>query len=163
MWDGEQQVVYITIASASGDTVDESSDLFKNLSTAINKARHSNHKVIIESFNRLFFDIKAKVLVDSNYLANKVIDEIEAVLENAFSFELRDFGQSATPSEITAIIQNVDGVITVDLDTLNGLDPFAKEHFRLQSKFARWENGEILPAQLLTINPNGIEINEMSS
>jgi hypothetical protein len=163
MWDGEQQVVYITIASASGDTVDESSDLFKNLSTAIDKARHSNHKVIIESFNPLFFDIKAKVLIDSNYLTNKVIDEIEAVLENAFSFELRDFGQSATPSEITAKIQGVDGVIAVDLDTLNGLDPFAKEHFRLQSKFARWENDEILPAQLLTINPNGIEINEMSS
>jgi hypothetical protein len=163
MWDGEQQVVYITIASASGDTVDESSDLFRNLSTAINKARHSNHKVIIESFNPLFFDIKVKVLVDSNYLADKVIDEVEAVLENAFSFELRQFGQSVTPSEITAIIQNVEGVIAVDLDTLNGLDPFAKAHFRLHSKFARWENGEILPAQLLTINPSGIEINEMPS
>jgi hypothetical protein len=163
MWDGEQQVVYTTIASASGDTVDESSDLFQNLSDAIDKARHDNHRVIINSFEPLFFDVKAKVLVDSNYLANKVIDEVEAVLENAYSFELRSFGQSVTPSEITAIIQNVEGVIAVDLDTLNGLNPFAKKHFRVPSKFARWENGKIQPAQLLTINPSGIEINEMPS
>ena len=61
-----------------------------------------------------------------------------------------------------SVIQGVDGVIAVDLDELNGFDPFATEHFRLPSKFARWENGEVLPAQLLTINPEGIEINEMT-
>ena len=162
MWDGEQRVVYVTIASADGDIVDESSDLFVNLTEAIDKARHANHKVIVSSFDPLFFDVRAKILIDSDYLTDKVTQAVKDILLEAFSFEERDFGQTVTPSEVMSVIQGVDGVIAVDLDEFDGLDPFATEHFRLPSKFARWENGEVLPAQLLTINPEGIELNEMT-
>ncbi len=162
MWDGEQRVVYVTIASADGDVVDESSDLFVNLTEAIDKARYTSHKVIVSSFEPLFFDVKAKILINPDYLVEKVIDAAKDILAEEFSCEKRSFGQTVTPSEVMSVLQGVDGVIAVDLDELNGLDPFASEHFRLPSKFARWENGEVLPAQLLTINPEGIELNEMT-
>ena len=91
MWDGEQRVVYVTIASADGDVVDESSDLFDNLTKAIDKARHTSHKVIVSSFEPLFFDVKAKILIDPDYLADKVIDAVKNTIIEAFLIRRKKF------------------------------------------------------------------------
>ncbi|MEZ5082197.1 MAG: putative baseplate assembly protein [Bacteroidales bacterium] len=163
LWSGEQRIVHITIASADGKTIDESSDLYTNLKSAIEKARHANHLVQLESFVPLFFDVKAKVIIDSDYIAEKTLALIKETLQNAFSFDVRSFGQSVTPAEVTSVIQGVEGVIAVDLDKLNGEDPFGKEHFRLPAKIAHWDKNIIVAAELLTINSDGIEINQMSA
>lgn len=163
LWNGEQQVVYITISSADGEVVDENSDLYINLSAAIDEAHHANHQVQIGSFQPLFFDVKAKVLIDPDYIIENVLTEVKQELKEVFDFEARDFGQTVTPSEVTAVIQVIEGVIAVDLDELDGQDPFAKEHFRLPSRIARWDGNKIAAAELLTINPDGIEIKDMSS
>lgn len=163
LWSGEQRIVHITIASADGKIVEDSSDLCTNLKGAIDKARHANHQVHLDSFIPLFFDVKAKVIIDSDYIAENVLAQIKETLQNAFSFDVRGFGQSVTPSEVTAVIQGVEGVVAVDLDKLNGQDPFGKEHFHLPAKIAHWDGNIIVAAELLTINSDGIEINEMSA
>ncbi|MEE9555568.1 MAG: putative baseplate assembly protein [candidate division Zixibacteria bacterium] len=146
LWKGEQRVVHITVASADGKGVDTASDLYKNLTFAIDAARHSNYQVQVSSFKSLDFDVKARVLVDDDYIEEDVLQAVSKALQEVYSFNARDFGQVVTPSEVTAIIQGVKGVIAVDLEELGG-----------------WDGKNIVAAELLTINRNGIEITVMPS
>ena len=55
-----------------------------------------------------------------------------------------------------AVAQAVEGVTAVDLDALDGRDPF--DFPRLPARTARWEGGSIRPAELLVIDPDGITL-----
>jgi hypothetical protein len=164
LWKGEQRIVHLTVASADGGAV--SSDLNENLSNSIDAARHPDHQVRVGSFRPLYFDVKARVLVDSDYIKENVLAAVSEALKKAFSFDSRDFAQAVTPSEVTAVIQGVKGVAAVDLEKLGGQDPFSQEHFRLPAEAADWADTnkkDILAAELLTINPDGIELLEMTT
>lgn len=161
LWNGEQRIVHITVASADGKRVDKTSDLYEKLSNAINLARHSNYHVRINSFLSLNFNVKARVLINEDFIVENVLDSIFKTLTTSFSFDIREFGQDVTPSEVMSVIQKVKGVVAVDLEELGGQDPFSQEHFRLKSEIARWDGEDIIAAELLTINPNGIDIKEM--
>ena len=81
----------------------------------------------------------------------------------AFSFEERAFGQAVTASEILALMQQVEGVVAVDLEKLDGNDPFIAP--RLIARIARWEEiptREIKAAQLLLLDPEGVTLNELT-
>ena len=62
--------------------------------------------------------------------------------------------QDVTTAEVLAAMQNVAGVVAVDLDLLDGVDPFTVP--RLTARPARWEGGAIQPAELLTLDPGGL-------
>jgi len=152
MWDGEQPLVHITVAGADGGPVTPTSDLYRNLIDGIDAARHPDHRVKVDSYKPLTFNVKAKVRVDGSYIVEDVLASVKAALKNTFSFEKRWFGQAVTPSEVLAVMQRIQGVIAVDLEELGGKDPFEEEHFRLPADIA----------QLLTINPDGIVLTEMT-
>jgi hypothetical protein len=162
-WQEEQKIVFITIASANGGMVPESSDLFKHLLISINEARHNNYRVQTGSYRPRCFTLNAAVLTDENYIEEDVIAKVSLDLAQVFSFEKRDFGQIVTPSEVISVIQRVRGVIAVDLNLLDGKDPNSAPHFCITPEPAHWDNGKLLSAELLTIKPNGIEIHSMRS
>ena len=149
LWDGEVYLVHITIADDSGKTVDKSSDTYKNLVDAIDAARDPTAEVRIDSIDALTFDVKATVLYDAAYVSDDVKADIEEALAAAFCFEKRAFAQPVTPAEIITVIQQVAGVVAVNLKTPSAV---------LAAQIARWQGGDILPAQLLTINTSGISL-----
>ena len=149
LWNGESYLVHITIADDSGQTVDESSATYTNLVDAIDAARDPTAEVRIDSIDALTFDVKATVLYDAAYVSDDVKASIEAALADAFCFDKREFAQPVTPAEIISVIHQVEGVVAVDLDTPSAV---------LAAEIARWKGGEILPAQLLTINTSGINL-----
>jgi predicted phage baseplate assembly protein len=161
LWKGEQKVVHLTIASANGKGVDMNSDLCENLITAIDQYRDSNIPVSIDSFGDKKFDVKARILIEHKYLVDEVLKAAIAALKANFSFQTRAFGQGVYPAEVISAIQGVLGVIAVDLDELDGKNPFEKEYFYLSSGRANWDGSTIVPAELLIINPDGISIEEM--
>ncbi len=164
LWSGDRKIVHITVAAADGGPVDETSDLFKNLIAGIDKARHTDKDVRVDSYNSLKFDVKAKVKVDKDYIAEDVLAAASEALQKAFSFEARDFGQPVAPSDVLTVIQRVEGVTAVDLDELNGVNPFEQSYFRLPADVAHWDDAHenIVPAELITINPNNIVLMEMT-
>lgn len=161
LWKGEERTIHLTVASADEGDIDE--NLEENLLNAINAAGHKNFTVVINSYEKIPFGVNIKIKVAPEYLQEKVFSNIKLALLTAFDFQSRDFGQSVTPSEVVAIIQSVAGVIAVDLEKLDDLDPFSEDHFRLVSNIAQWdtEKEEIKPAQLLLIDPENIEIDTM--
>lgn len=160
LWDGEVHFVHITVALANGKTVDKMSDIYKNLWLGIEKVNDPVQQFRIDSFKPLFFNLSASVLRESRYIKEKVWTAVTDALKQAFSFERRSFGQAVTESEVLAVMQGVEGVIAVDLNALylNGeavLNPY------LGAGSARLDNSKQILAELLTVNPSGIELKEM--
>jgi len=164
LWNGERKMVHLTVAAADGGDVDETSDLYKNLIAGIDGARHQDQQVRVDSYQPITFNVKARVRVNSDYVVQDVLAVVSDALQEAFSFDMRNFGQAITPSEVLAVMQKVKGVVAVDLDELNGQDPFDKPNFRLLADIAHWDNNNenIEAAEMLTINPEGIVLTEMT-
>lgn len=156
LWSGERRLVHLTVAGAAGAPVPEGSALYTSLRDAVDGARDANEAVIIDSYHGLTFGLEARVFVDPVYMADEVTAAVEAALRDAFSFEARAFGQGVTTADVLATMQAVDGVVAVDLERLDGHDPF--QHPRLAARSARWEDGAVEPAELLTIDPGGITL-----
>jgi predicted phage baseplate assembly protein len=163
LWSGETHLVHVTVAGADGDPIDESSDLFTNLVGGINNVRDPAQIVRVDSFQRLLFNLQAKVAVDSpRYIKANVYASISDALQRAFAFPKRAFGQIVTSAEVITIIQEIDGVIAVDLDYLYLSSANADFNTLLPAQIARVEdNGLIQLAQLLLINPIGVTLEEM--
>ncbi len=175
LWNGETEVVHVTVADANGGAVPTTSDLFKNLRDAINGARDPLRAVEIGSFQPRFFEMEAKVLVDPAYRWEDVKGSLEAMLKETFSFEQRAFGQPVTTAEIINVMHNVAGVTAVDLDELYVLDTAGLPAPPLLSSVLSAQTARpnpaptaenplrFLPAELLQINPAAITLTEMTT
>jgi hypothetical protein len=111
--------------------------------------------------------LKARVLIDPAYIAEKVLDAVKSALQQAYAFEQRGFGQPVHKSEVLAILQSVEGVNAAFLDQLylRGQTPDLQTPL-LASRAARDETatpqgGAIRPAQLLLLDPIGIDVTEV--
>jgi hypothetical protein len=170
LWDGEVRFVHVTVASSSAGNVekiselykvDDTSELYKNLCLGIESAKDPVQQFRIESFKPLFFNLSASVLVDSRYIKEKILAAVTDALKQAFTFEPRSFGQSVTESEVLAVIQRVEGVKAVDLNALYMKGELSDIKTYLKADRAHQDNGLISPAELLTLNLDGIELTEM--
>ncbi len=166
LWTGEQRLIHITVAAANGDGVSPTSELYINLVRAIGAQRDPVQRVVVASFKRHIFSLSASVLFDPRYVREDVEVQVSNALLDAFSFEKREFGQPVTAAEVVTVMQTVQGVVAVDLDTLtlDGAPPAAEQPpalLQLQAKTARLEDGVFQPAELLLLNPQGVTLKEM--
>jgi predicted phage baseplate assembly protein len=161
LWNGERQMVHVTIAGADGGPVDPSSALYGNLRMAIDAARHATHAIRIDSFLPQTFDTDARVLVDSHYVAKDVMARVVTAMEQVFSFEGRELGQAVTKSEVLGVMQGVEGVVAVDLDSFHPTGGPRGLPVALVSSRAHWELDTVVPATLLTVRPEGVVLTEM--
>jgi predicted phage baseplate assembly protein len=179
LWRGEAQWVHLTIASkapvATGDEdvspiatheVAEDSDLFKNLLAAIAQSGDPGQRFRVDGYTPVFFNLKAKVLINPRYIAADTLAAVEAALQSAFAFEQRAFGQAVTAAEVTTVIQGAPGVTAVDLDQLYRVDkPEPDFSQALFAERVRWEvnQAEPLLAELLLLNPAGVTLEEVKA
>lgn len=160
LWDGNTQVVHITIAGADAAPVPPTAALYQSLVTAIDQARDPIQQVQVDSYERLFFNLEARVLLDPRYQAATVLPQLTAVLTTSFAFERRDFGQFVTSAEVITALQSVTGVIAVDLDALYAVGRSRALNAVLTAHTARYDpdTQTIQPAQLFLLSPTGIQL-----
>ncbi|MHC4402268.1 MAG: baseplate J/gp47 family protein, partial [Planctomycetota bacterium] len=167
LWNGEAFFAHITIATASGEPVPATSDLYRNLVAALDLARDTTVFARVDTYVPHHFDVKAQIVFDSRYLRENVEAEIKSALQSTFSFEKRVFGQSVTKAEVITAVQDVEDVVAVKI---TGLD-FHSDGVPTQvvdplpAQRARWEDNDALLAELLLINPGpeGVTLEEMAS
>lgn len=168
LWSGEHRLIYLTIAAANGDVVSPTSELYHNLTAAIDLARDPIQQVQIDSYTPLAFNVEAKILVRPGYLVDQVKTAVADALKQTFAFEQRGFGQAVTKSEVLAVIQAVAGVEAADLDALYLVGQPAIVNERLLARTAHWDTAASpaghppTPAELLTISRDGITLTEMT-
>ena len=119
-WDGDKRGVFITIAGGGGAEIDLSGDFGRALDAAIREASVPGVPVRVQSYRKAAgaFTLSARVKIDPDHEADRVLAAVRAALELAFSFEAREFGQPVELSEVFAAIHTVPGVIAVDVDDL---------------------------------------------
>jgi phage-related baseplate assembly protein len=165
LWSGEKRIVHLTVAPALGEEVaGEESDLYKNLSKAIDSVKDPLIHVEIQSFKHKQFNVKANLLVAEDRDFEDVKKKVREALIDSFSFEKREFSQDVSLSEVMAVIQRVEGVIAVDIDYLYlfGLGAVPTLDSLITAEIAHLENGKIMvSAELLTINPQGVILEVM--
>lgn len=160
LWNGESQLVHITIAAVKGSDVPKDSQLYTKLVEAIDSARDPIQQVQVDSYHRLLFNVEAHLLLDARYQAKLVQQNIHETLNKTFAFEQRRFAQEVTAAEVIAAIQTVKGVVAVDLDALYQLGQSKALKQTLPALPARYDPqiSTIYPAQLLRLNPEGIQL-----
>ncbi len=163
IWAGASRRVHITVAAANGDPILPTSALYLNLESAIEQARDPGQPFQLDSYQPLFFNVAVKVLVDPRYVTQDVLAAVHESLLAAFGFENRGFGQPVTSAEVVAVIQRVPGVIASDLDQLYLVTQDPGLATRLPATIAAWNDStrSIDLAQLLLVNPAGVEVEAM--
>jgi len=161
IWNGNKIIVHLSIASSSGQKLDLLT--LENITRSIEKFKDPHIPFILDSFIKKTFSLTAKIKINKDMLSDKVLLSVKNMILDTFSFENRQFGQSVTLSEIVTLIQNIPGVIFVDLDQLyfdNSPLTHNKPEKYLSCSSAYYDDKlkKIIPAEMLVVNPQGVKL-----
>ncbi len=119
--DGHRQLVQLTIAGVDDTPLDENADVYHSLERALRLAGDPYQPFKIVLRDVVFLLLSANVVIHPDYVWTKVEPQIRAALLDAFSFAHRDFGQPAMLSVAISVMQQVAGVVYVDVDRFGGI------------------------------------------
>jgi predicted phage baseplate assembly protein len=157
-WFGEKRGVFLTVAGSQGAEVTEGSQLYKHLLMAIQGAGDSQVPVLVKSYQPRLFRLAAALKINPDFLQEKVLAEGERKLRDTFSFTARAFGQPVHLSEVLAAIQNVRGVVAVNVSRLYRSDETSARNEHIAAAVPRPGDDEVFPAELLTLDPRPLEL-----
>jgi predicted phage baseplate assembly protein len=175
LWRNRTRWIHLTVAAAAptpdadglatamaDHRVDVTSPLGRNLVDAMDAARDPSLRIRVDTYQPVFFDVIARVLVDPRYRWADVEAAIKADLTARFGFERRSFGQPVSTAEMVTAMQSTPGVVFVDLDALHRFDeaPSLPTGGLLVASPVAWpeEDPEPSLAELLLVNPLGLAL-----
>jgi len=127
--DGHRQLVHLTIAGSDDIPIDKTSDLYRNLRTALHDFGDPYQAVELAIRERLMMVLQAGVKIHPDYEWETVSTKLRETLLERFSFADRELGQDVYLSEIFCSMGAVSGVVYVDVDAFGGVPE--KEEFRV--------------------------------
>lgn len=162
-WDGQTRGVFMTIAGSDGAAVSHEALTYKSLLNAMQNAGDPYVPLRVGTYRPVFFQVSAKIKLDPDYAANsdKVLAAVEGALRAAYAFEARQFGEPVQLSRVIALMQDVPGVVAVDVDGLfrTGDTPAPVPPPRLLAAFPQpGAEGSVNPAELLLLDPRPVKL-----
>jgi len=148
-----QPMVHLTLATADAGHRPPRGSLFESqLLAAIEAIGAAAEPVEIASFRPSGLVIEARILLHHGLDFDHLEPRLRAHLEQRFSFERSDFGRTVSPAEAIRALQEVDGVVAVDLDVFRRDQP-AEEAAKsdsdqprsLVSREAYWDSAAAAP------------------
>ena len=171
VWAGDRRVIHLTVAGQHGTTF--SADGRSRLVTTLGTERDPNRRLQLNNYVAVPIMVDASIVVDDRHVAEDVLGAARAALLEALSFDRRQLAEPVFLSDIMRILQEVEGVESVDVDTLdykNAAAGFRAEHAvdeslgplqtRLLMLPARYSGseGKVLPAELATVDVAAMDI-----
>ena len=162
---GPGRGVLVSIAGEAGATVASTSDAYINLLASLRKYGDPLLPLRITSYRPAAFKLRAAIKVTPDAESGKVLEDADAALRAAFSFDARRFGQMVSADEVMAVLHAVIGVEAVTVLYLyrpdQGLTP--RREPRLFAALPR-ASLTALPeaAELLLLDPAPMELEEMT-
>lgn len=123
--DGTAWQVFLSIAGPGGTTFAADSETVQSLREALLRRGDPFVPLRIASFHPAPFFVTARVAVDADRIAEKVLAQVDAALRDAFSFDARAFAEAVDLSDVIAVMHSVPGVHAVDVDFLYRKDDSA--------------------------------------
>jgi uncharacterized phage protein gp47/JayE len=120
-WDGSERVVRLVVAGDEGGAVTD--EIRKNLVEDLNSRRDANRKMVVESYQQIFVQVEAILQVDPGYIDEDVQAAARTALLDYFAFDNLELGQPIHLSNVYQALQQVRGVVAVDVERLQFKDP----------------------------------------
>jgi predicted phage baseplate assembly protein len=171
LWDGRRRVGHLSVTGADATPLAADAPLLGTLREAIDDLRDPFQPLVLSPAEALLFRLEARIKIDPDHLPATVFTAIEDALETGFSFAARDLAEGVARSHVISAIQGVAGVVAVDLEALvyEPAGSGVPQGERLPALPARLgpapfagADRPILGAQLLTLAPQGVTLEEMS-
>jgi predicted phage baseplate assembly protein len=149
---GEEQIVYLSVAGANNTLIDAANPLSARLASAMQAAGAPARSFRLLPHSARTFGLQARIVLLPGHRPEDVQSRLAGSLAAAFSFAQRSLGQPVTRSELIAAMQAVEGVAAVALDSMF-LAPAATAYLeRLPAQPIRRTQAGIVGAELLTID-----------
>jgi len=113
--------VHVTIAGANDIPIETTSDLYRNLATALSSLGDPSLPIRIDVRGLRALALSAKVGLAPDYAWELVEPIVRAALLDTFGFQRRRLAENVYLSEIIACIQRVRGVAWVDVDAFDSI------------------------------------------
>lgn len=117
VWTGERRAIHLTVAAQGGGTF--SAEGLKRLAATLATERDPNHKLLIDNYAAVAVLVDASVIVDDRYVSDDVLAASRAALLGSLSFDQRVFAQPVYLSDVFRVLQDVEGVVAVDVNALD--------------------------------------------
>lgn len=162
---GGASTVVLTLAGPENAAIDRDGDLAQNLATALRSLGDPRQAFEIHTCERVVLLIGASVDLDAAALWEVVEPAIRVALAHALGFDATDFAKPAYASAAIAAIAGVEGVRDVAIDYFAGVTDATlasvaaivptpgRPHAPVVPQPARRIRGEVLPAQLVALDP----------
>jgi len=119
---GPGRGVFITVAGVDGAALPPGNPTLTNLVTSLQDYGNPLIPITVQSFLETLFGLSADLryapAYDNAAARAGVQAQVLQALYQAYSFEERTFGQSVSADEVSTIIQNVPGVVAVNVTSL---------------------------------------------
>ncbi|HTB89319.1 MAG TPA: putative baseplate assembly protein [Steroidobacteraceae bacterium] len=116
---GPSRGVFLTVAGVGGAALPAANPTLNNLVAALRNFGNPLIPVTAQSFVETLFGFSAELRYDPAFQQDSVRAQVVQALLTAFSFAQRDFGQGISVDEIATVIQNITGVVAVNVHSLN--------------------------------------------
>ena len=116
---GQGQGVFLTVAGVDGAALSPSNPTLNNLVASLQNYGNPLIPITVQSFVETLFGLSADLQYDPAYDQPTVEAQVLQTLSQAYSFAERSFGQGVSVDEISTVIQNVPGVIAVNVTEIN--------------------------------------------
>jgi predicted phage baseplate assembly protein len=167
VWDGHGRAIHLTVAAQGGAELGGES--LRRLRAALDAARDRNHRLTLANVRRVGVVVRAAVTVDPDRVRADVEAAATAALLELLSFERQEFGRPLRLGEVFAALQDVPGVLSVDVDLLTFKDAVRRECAGDSSPvqpFLRIDHarpdpahrGRVLPAELAWVEAPGQDV-----
>jgi hypothetical protein len=162
IWNGTERLVAVTVAAIDGATL---SDLqLTNLHAAMDLVRPPHQTLLVARGTISRLTVQARLAIATGDSFTAVRNAVVSALLDAFGFINRQFGQPISASELVATMQQVEGVSYVLLDAFGNpgeTSDLTGDPIGAQS--AAWNNGALVPAEILLLDPAQIALTEITS
>jgi predicted phage baseplate assembly protein len=119
--DGRRQLVEITIAGVEDAPMDPTSDLYRNLLTALQQYGDPAMPIQLDVRELVMLVTSVNIKLKRDYQWDPLAAAVRAAILDYFGFDKRSFGQPALLCELIAVIQGVEGVEYCDVDAFGGV------------------------------------------
>jgi len=154
VWDGRKRGIFLTVAGADGEVLEEDGTVITQLKEALREYGDPFVAFTIKSYRQALFQIHGTVTIHADHVIDAVMAAATADLSEHYSFAARAFGQPVALSEVIAIMQQISGVVAVDVDKFYRNDePTPDWRARLDAdRPAMGADGVVAAAELLLLD-----------
>jgi hypothetical protein len=158
---GPGRGVFLTVVGPKGDPVPPNGDTARKLIASLRKWGDPLLPLRVASRRLARFRVSATIKVAPEAVTEKVLVDVRAALQSAFSVDARELAQPVSIGEVISVMHRANGVVAVDIDALYRSATPAWNAMLAAAPASVRASGAAKAAELLLIDASAINLGVM--